>query len=373
MPEARKRILLVHLYSNGDCLYATAVARQIKTDFPDCHLTWDIAGFCKNIIDLNPYVDAARVVDSVKKNDTTAFIRYKKQVLAEKKTGIWDEVFITSNLDTNIVYYDGTIRGMVLRAYPGRITVPVQPVLVLSEQEKLRVAEFAKNNRLAEFRNVILWEYAPMSGQAKLDRETVMRVAELICTRIPSTCIVLSSAHSFSGTDTIIDASSLSVRENAALSHYCHLLIGCSSGITWLCTSSAGKFLPMIQLLDPHSPFRNIPSIDFRRYSLPDDQLIEMVKWNDTDILNCTGLMLNARYSEARERFHTEIKDSFRTSSRIVYNLLVRLRFGGMITHARVMYSVYGLDIRWVGAMLSGIITAPFRLIGNIIRKSGKA
>ena len=52
-----KKILLVQLFSNGDCLFATAVARQVKTDFPNCNLTWAIAAFCKNIIALNPYVD----------------------------------------------------------------------------------------------------------------------------------------------------------------------------------------------------------------------------------------------------------------------------------------------------------------------------
>ena len=42
-----KKIILVQLYSNGDCLYATAVARQIKQDFPGSHLTWAIAHFVK--------------------------------------------------------------------------------------------------------------------------------------------------------------------------------------------------------------------------------------------------------------------------------------------------------------------------------------
>ncbi|MEO7049339.1 MAG: hypothetical protein ABI091_28810, partial [Ferruginibacter sp.] len=53
----QKNILLVQLFSNGDCLYATAIARQIKNDFPGCKLSWAIASFCKNIIAHNPYVD----------------------------------------------------------------------------------------------------------------------------------------------------------------------------------------------------------------------------------------------------------------------------------------------------------------------------
>ena len=62
-----KKILLLQLYSNGDCLYATAVARQIKTDHPGCRLTWVIADFCKDIIAGNPYVDEVEVIRDIKK------------------------------------------------------------------------------------------------------------------------------------------------------------------------------------------------------------------------------------------------------------------------------------------------------------------
>ncbi len=110
-------ILLVHLFSNGDCLYATAVARQIKEDYPGCKLTWAIAGFCKNIISNNPYVDNIMVPDEVAKNDVAALRKYKKKVFAEKAAGKWDEVFVTTNMDTNLAYYDGTIRGMIIKAY----------------------------------------------------------------------------------------------------------------------------------------------------------------------------------------------------------------------------------------------------------------
>ena len=64
-PAKKKRIALVQLFSNGDCLYATTVARQIKTDYPGCYLAWVIAGFCKNILDENPFVD--EVIDLYKK------------------------------------------------------------------------------------------------------------------------------------------------------------------------------------------------------------------------------------------------------------------------------------------------------------------
>jgi len=54
---AGQRVLLVHLTSNGDCLMATTVARQIKNDYPGCHLTWAISRQCKQVIENNPFVD----------------------------------------------------------------------------------------------------------------------------------------------------------------------------------------------------------------------------------------------------------------------------------------------------------------------------
>jgi ADP-heptose:LPS heptosyltransferase len=45
-----QKIVLVQLFSNGDCLYATAVARQIKADYPGCHLTWAIADFVNPLL-----------------------------------------------------------------------------------------------------------------------------------------------------------------------------------------------------------------------------------------------------------------------------------------------------------------------------------
>src|SRR5512138_3038540 len=44
----QRRVLLGQLEANGDCVYATTVARQIKTDNPDCHLTWAIGSRCRN-------------------------------------------------------------------------------------------------------------------------------------------------------------------------------------------------------------------------------------------------------------------------------------------------------------------------------------
>ncbi len=362
-----QNILLVQLYSNGDCLYATTIARQIKNDFPNCKLTWAIANSCKNIIANNPYVDEVMATDEVAKNDAAAFKKFKKKVFAEKAAGKWDEVFVTHNMDTNLALYDGTIRGMILRAYPTKITVPLQPILKLTDAEINNTTIFAEANKLRTFKNVILWEYAPLSGQTELNIEMVMAVAKRIVL-LPSTCIILSSANKFESTANIIDASTLSVRENAALTHYCSLLIGCSSGITWLSTSSAAKFLPMLQLLNAQAYFINTPSVDFKRYNITHNGLIEMPSFTEDKIFNCVKEILENGF-KAAENYNEEMPIQFNATKNIVYNLLVYGEFAAIIKHVRIIKSIYGWHPLFIKALLIGFITAPFKLIKNVWNK----
>lgn len=360
-----KKILLVQLFSNGDCLYATAVARQIKQDFPDAHLTWAIATFCRHIIDLNPYVDAVRVVDNVPKSDVIAFRKFVRQVNQEKQQGLWDEVFVTTNMDANLAYFDGTIRGMILQAYPSPITVPLQPVLVLSEEEKNNVKKFAEQHQLSRFKHVVLWEYAPQSGQLSLNQELVFEAARKL-TRNPNICIILSSPHQFDSQAQVIDASVLTVRENAALTHYCNLMIGCSSGITWISTSSAARALPMIQLINPDVAFLNAPSIDFERFGIDTELLIELTTFDHLAACVADALL---DFHRAKQQFHQVVRPNFNTTRIIVYNLLCYLHFGALFKHFRLNIKRYG----WRGSFLRnfflGLLLSPFTLIKNKVRK----
>lgn len=363
-----KRILLVQLYSNGDCLFATSVARQIKKDFTGCHLTWMIADFCHHIIDLNPYVDEVLVTDEVPKNDIVAFRKFKKNIFREKKEGKWDEVFVTHNMDDNQALYDGTIRGMIFGAYPKPIRVPVQPILVLSNEEKQKVKLFAGNNELPRFRNIILWEYAPQSGQSGLNFDFVMKVAERIAL-LPDTCIILSSANSFSSTGKVIDASSLSVRENAALTHYCTLLIGCSSGITWLSTSSAAKQLPMLQLLDPQACFRNAPSVDFERYGISTSELIELINFDEEKVFQVVKAITENGVVSMKEKYNEVLPMQFNTTRKVVYNLLCYLQFTAIAKHYRINRNIYGRHPLFIKQFLLAFLTFPFKLVTNKWRK----
>jgi hypothetical protein len=362
------RILLVQLFSNGDCLYATAIARQIKQDFPGCYLLWAIVPFCKDIIAGNPYVDEVIVVDSVDKTKVSSFRRYKKMVLEQEKKGVYDKVFITTNLDTNQAYYDGSIRSCILQAYQRPIKVPVTPVLKLTAAEMERVAQFAITHQLSRYKNVVLFEFAPQSGQLKITREFAIAVAESLV-QSKDTAVILSSALEINHPDAaIIDGSKLSIRETASLTNYCTLLLGCSSGISWISTSDAAKQLPMIQLLNADTPWINPVSRDFKRFGLPVETVIDMVEFDLPLVIACVQAAITD-FKEARMRFNQPIPLQFKTTTNIVYNLLCYLQFSSIVRHIRVNQKIYPGNGAFYWAVAKGFFIFPFRLVYNLLTK----
>ena len=51
------RILLGQLGANGDCLYATILARQLRQDYPKATITWAISDRSASLLTNNPHVD----------------------------------------------------------------------------------------------------------------------------------------------------------------------------------------------------------------------------------------------------------------------------------------------------------------------------
>lgn len=361
-------ILMVQLYSNGDCLYATAVARQIKVDFPGCHLTWAVATFCKSIILNNPFIDAILEVKGVQRNDVYAYRRLKKQFLQEEKNGKYDKVFFINNIESNIALYDGCIRSNIFNAYPGNITVPVQPVLRLYPDEIKRVQDFVQKNDLNNFIDVVLFEFAPQSGQSILGVHQAVMIAEQIA-RAANCAVILSSANKvFSDQKGVIDGSELTIRETVALTHYCTFLLGTSSGITWASTSDAGKMLPMVQLLNPNAVWSNFISTDFDRFSIPHKGFIEIPDKNLGVLVDCVLLALSD-FKAAKKKYQASMPLSFKTSRRIVYNLLCFFQFSSIFDHIRLNIKRYGFNPAFFVQIFLGFVSSPFKLLWNISTK----
>lgn len=289
-----KRYLIGQLGVYGDCLYATTIARQIKTDYPECHLTWAIGSSYRNILDNNPYVDCIwEYPIKTRLEAKTKWFDFVKEAVARKEMGEFDEIYFTQAYPGNPNMFYGSLRASMFRIIPNKITVPIDPVVRLSPNEIKHVLEFALDHNLYQKKNVILFECSPQSNQSFLTIELVMDVAKEIVDRFPNTCIILSGAKSIiSGNANIIDGSVLTFRENAELTKYCTLFIGTGSGITQICMSDSAKPLPMIQLLQQGTVASVISDREY--FELPTDQIIEMTKCSSSHIIDCvTSIFLN--------------------------------------------------------------------------------
>ena len=361
------KILLIQLYANGDCLYATTVARQIKIDHPDCHLTWAVAPSCKAILANNPFIDEILEVTTVPKDDVSAFRKFKKECYKGKYGG-FDEIIITQIIDTNLSNYDGVIRSAIYHGYPKKITVPIQPILNLLPEEISKVQRFAELHDLVNYTNVILFEFAPQSGQSKMNLSTALSIANKL-TVTDDTAIILSSAQKFEPVNKkIIDGSVLSIRETAGLTNFCNFMIGCSSGLTWASTSTAGKILPMVQLLNRDTYFVNPISRDFKKFKIDDLKIIEITDYREQRVVECVHMAL-LNFEQAKEKFNEKIPMNFKTTRIIIYNLLCYLEFKAIFRHIKINNKVYGNDINFYKEVLLGFVIFPFKLVRNLLTK----
>ena len=362
------KILLVQLFSNGDCLYATAIARQIKHDYPDCHLSWIISSSCKHILTGNPFVDQIIETTDVAKDNTSSYRKFIKHIQNRKRQGEWDEVFITHLMDTNEANYDGCIRSAIFRGYGRPVTVDIMPVLRLTDKEIKNASDFSVKYKLKEFTHVVLFEFAPLSGQAAITPAESIKIAEIL-TDSHDTAVILSSARKIDHVNPrIIDGSVLSIRETAAITHYCHFLIGCSSGITWLTTSDGARHLPTLQLLNPFTNWINPLSRDFKRFGIDDSNLIELAEINVQTVAACATAAFSA-FGEAKKKYHQPIPLHFKTTRKIVYNLLCYLEIGAILKHIRINREIFGNNPLFYKEVLIGFLISPFKLTANFFRK----
>jgi len=311
--QSCKRILLGQLASHGDCLYATVIARQIKTDYPGCHLTWAIGSMYSSILNGNPHVDEVWEIPLANHKEVcNVWQKFEREALERKKLGDFDKVFLTQLYPNNIQNFDGTVRSSIFRGYPRPITVPVAPVIQLLPNEIENVRCFAEAHHLGNKAHVILFECSPKSGQSFITIDFALEFAQNLTRKISDVCIILSSNIPIQSTDErIIDGSILSFRENAELTKYCSLLIGGSSGISWLCTSDWAKPLPMIQLLKKEQSVYASFVNDYEYWGIATDNIIEMTDCQVDRLVKCVVAYITEGFPSTRLVFHEHISVTF--------------------------------------------------------------
>lgn len=318
------KFLIGQLARYGDCLYATAIAKQIKNDFPDSHITWAVADNYKSILELNPYIDSIWEIPITDGDYYEAgWKNFEKEALQRKANGEFDEIIFSQIHPLNWKNFDGTIRGAILNSYQKPITVSVEPTIYLSKIEVENVRNFAEKNNLTQFENVILFECAPGSEQSSVNPQFALNVANEVVKQNGSVCLLLSAADNFeSNSDQIIDASVLTFRENAELTKYCNLLIGCSSGITWLSTSDWAKKLPMLQLLNADLKIYAGIHYDFEINNLDYSRVVEMVDFDEQKTVDCVNSILKNGIEQTKQNFHQIYKPNFKHAEAICNGLL---------------------------------------------------
>ncbi len=305
------KILLVQLASNGDCLFVTAIAKQIKeVDYPGCHLTWMIGSPFRNVISGNSYIDAiieipiSNIINPKPERDSI-----KEYISDLEKKYQFDKIFVTDYTHENLANWFGTTRSSLFRSYPHKLKV-VEPHIHLSPEEVNHVEEFAEKFLLKNNSFNILFECSPQSTQSKMNFESAYNISKQIIRQFPAVKIILSSRNSFESHNlNIIDGSVITWKENAELTKYCHLLVGSSSGITWLNTSDWSKKLPMVQNIDPFYWGGKVVAsvkIDFQYFGINTNKLIEIGNGDQQEMVECITTILKKGFTYAKKKFYVK-------------------------------------------------------------------
>ncbi|MCJ2142953.1 glycosyltransferase family 9 protein [Methylobacterium sp. E-066] len=320
------RLLLGQLGANGDCLYATVLARQLRHDYPDAHITWAVSTQCLSTVRNNPDIDETWHVPIRGWGEHEQMWRlFEREAFRRYKRGEFDKILISQIWPDNFQNYDNTIRPSILRSYGKPITVPIETVIAPTAEEQERVQRFAKAHDLVDHSHVVLFECSSKSGQSFITPEQAQLIAKHLYTQIPDAIVILCTNLEATPEDhRTLYAGELTLREIALLTHYCTHFIGCGSGATVAATSIAAKPLPNIQLLVPTKGMLATFTHDFEYFGLDRREIIEIVRADPIYIANALATMCRNGFSQAHAEFNEQIKNNFEYYRQIVQGTLLR-------------------------------------------------
>jgi hypothetical protein len=307
------RILLGQLGANGDCLYATILARQLRQDHPRAHITWAISNQCMGLLRNNPDVDEVwEVPVSGWDEHGMAWRIFEREALRRYQRRDFDLVLLSQIWPSHFENYDGTVRPSILRSYGSLITVPIENVICLTDEEIENVDRFVKETHLLDCEHRILFECSSKSGQSFVTPEFAQAVAGRIYDTLGSATVIFSTHLPM----TIRDrrsryAGKLSLRESAFLTHHCTLFVGCGSGGTVAASSTASKPLPMIQLLSSSTSVFASFAHDFEYFGITNRPIIEITNEYPQYAADCIVSFCREGFATAKERFGERIPLNF--------------------------------------------------------------
>jgi hypothetical protein len=340
-----RRILLGQLGANGDCLYATILARQIRHDFPDAHITWAISQQCAGLLRNNPHIDEVWPVPLPDGNQQELAWRvFEREATRRLLRHEFDRAYLSQIWPNNFQNYDGTIRPSLLRAYGAPITVPIENVIELDEQEEANIKSFVDRCHLDGFQHRILFECSARSGQSFITPALAQQVADHLYRLLPSTSVLFSThlpmtlEHPNSRY-----AGAVSLRESGALTRYCTLFVGAGSGGTVAATSTAAKSLPMLQLLAASTSVYASFAHDFEYFGLPAKHIVEMTNEDPAIIARAIATACTEGIEAALAQFGGRVPVRFAHYQQLIRdNLLRQERFLDAAQSLRITAARYG-------------------------------
>jgi predicted GH43/DUF377 family glycosyl hydrolase len=85
-------------------------------------------------------------------------------------------------------------------------------------------------------------------------------------------------------------------------------------------------------------------------------------------IINCVSLAIKD-FEKAKLIYNQSVPLQFKTTRYIVYNLLCYFEFGAIIKHIKINREVYGNNWSFYKEVVIGFLSAPYRLLKNIVNK----
>jgi hypothetical protein len=308
------RILLGHLGKSGDCLYATILARQLRADHPDAHITWAISSQCAGLIANNPHINAVWQIEmhGRRADHVGMWMMFEREALQRYRRREFDHVLLSQIWPNNLQNYDGTVRPSVLRAYGRPITVPIENVIDLTTAEIECVEQYATAYGLHGFGHRILFECSAMSDQSFVNPDFAQAIAQHLYEMLPDVTVIFNSHLPMQLQDHRSRYSgSLSLRELARLTKHCTLFVGCGSGGSVAASSTAAQPLPMIQLLSASSSMQASFRHDFEYFGIKDRSVLELTRKDPKYIANCIAHVCRAGIDAAIAQFGSPIPVGF--------------------------------------------------------------
>lgn len=308
-----ERILLGQLGANGDCLYATILARQLRADYPKAHIVWAISSQCAPLLANNPHIDEVlEIPNSPWKLNEAMWRAFEREALTRYVRRDFDLVLLSQIWPNNLQNYDGTVRPSILRSYGRPITVPIENVIKLSPSEIEKGDAFAREHRLDEAPHRILFECSSKSGQSFVTPKIAQEVARHLYRELPDARMIFSTTVPMKLEDKrSLYAGGLSLREIAQLTYHCTLFVGCGSGGSVVACSTAAKPLPMIELLSASTSVFASFAHDMDYFGIKDRQILEMTNENPRHIASCIAAACRDGISSAIDKYDSRISITF--------------------------------------------------------------